>query len=202
MIDVRRYCLPCSQRAGVLVERTVPSRDAERARTNEQRKKHEAEAREKIAAKRGVYAQTERGQLEAFARRALKLEAFETARVETFKIRLARARPGSFMRSHADGTTEVVQFQRSTSSSGHAYGKRRFVVTAGSDRGDAFATILHEIAHCAAGYEGGPHGDGWRSVFASGVHELTGETPSGMTHHDLHAAAIECVRRWLERNPS
>jgi len=207
-IDVRRYCLDCSAKAGVLVERTVPSRDAERERAKLLRKEHEIKAREKQAAKRVAYEQTERGELEAFARRALKLEAFETVhdRVLPFQIRLAGKRPEVTeprTRVLADGTqvhdTVTYGGYRPSMSTGHAYGKRRFVVTAGTDPYDARTTILHEIAHCAAGYQGGPHGDGWRSVFASAVRELTGETPSGTTHHDLHTVATECVRRWFDR---
>jgi hypothetical protein len=207
-IDVRRFCLTCSAKTGLLVERTIPSRDAERARTQLLRKEHEAKARERQAAKRTSHEQSERGQLEVFARKALKLEAFETVRdrVVTFKIRLAGVRPEvtqARSRVLADGTevhdTVTYGGHRSAMSTGHAYGKRRFVVTAGTDAYDARTTILHEIAHCAAGYEGGPHGDSWRSVFASAIRELTGETPSGMTHHDLHTVATECVRRWLDR---
>jgi hypothetical protein len=185
MIDVRRYCLPCSKRAGVLVQRVMPSREVERARAEEQRKAREAKARERTAAKRATHAQSERGQLEAFARTALKLHAFAALRTTpAFKIRL----PAPATR-HAEST-------------GHAYGNHRFVITAGSDAADARGTILHEIAHCAAGYADGPHGDAWRSVFADSVRELTGESPIAVrtTHQSLHAAAIECVRRWMEKS--
>jgi hypothetical protein len=183
MVDVRRYCLTCSAKTGVLVQRTIPSRDAERARAKLLRQEHEVKARERTAAKRTTHAQSERGQLEAFARLALKLEAFARLhgkRVD-FKIRL----PAPATR-HAEST-------------GHAYGSHRFVITAGSDAADARGTILHEIAHCAAGYTDGPHGDRWRSVFTEATRELTGETPTpvGRTHQSLHSAAIDCVRRWI-----
>lgn len=183
MIDTRRYCLPCSKRAGVLVQRVMPSRDTERARRDEQRKAREVKTRERTAAKRAQHTQSERGQLETFARMALKLRAFAALRTTPeFKIRL----PAPATR-HAEST-------------GHAYGNDRFVVTAGTDAADARGTILHEIAHCAAGYADGPHGDAWRSVFVEATRELTGESPSltGRTHQDLHAAVIDCVCRWME----
>ena len=133
-IDVRRFCLDCSAKTGVLVERTIPSRDAERERTKLLRKEHEVKAREKQAAKRAAYAQTERGQLEAFARMALKLDAFETVHGSAlpFQIRLAGVRPAV--------TQDTVTYggYRPVMSTGHAYGKRRFVVTAGTDPYDAF----------------------------------------------------------------
>lgn len=210
-IDVRRYCLLCSKTTGKLVERTVPSRDAERVRSELLRKEREIKQRERTAAKRSAYWQTERGQLETFARMAMKLEAFEAAQIRTFKIRLAGPTRQYWVSGSrlVDGVavpfTESRSGVRPATTSGHAYGKTRFVITAGHDRADALATILHEIAHCAAGshcaagYKGGAHGDGWRSVFASGVHELTGETPSGKTKTDIHQAAIECVRHWLDR---
>lgn len=207
-IDVRRYCLTCSERTGLLVERTIPSRNAERARSKLLRKEQEAKVRERVAAKRAEHARSERGRLEAFARMALKLDAYIGLgwRTVDFKIRLAR--PTKLIVDEPririiDGQeihdTITYGGHRQEMSSGHAYGNHRFVITAGSDAADARATILHEIAHCAAGYVDGPHNDKWRSVFASAVHELTGETPSGNSYHDLHAEAAACVRRWLER---
>jgi hypothetical protein len=208
-IDVRRYCFECSTKTGLLVERTIPSRDAERARAKLLRREHEAKARERDAAKRTAHVQSERGQLEAFARAALKLDAYIGLgwQILDFKIRLARTTP-----LKTEPRTRIIDGQevhdtityggyRQEQSSGHAYGNNRFVITAGSDPADARATILHEIAHCAAGYNGGAHNDKWRSIFTSATVELTGETPqaTGSSYHDLHTAIAGCVQRWLER---
>lgn len=209
-IDVRRYCLPCSEQTGVLVERTIPSRDAERARAKIIQREQQAKARERDAAKRAAYAQSERGQLEAFARAALRLDAYEVLhdRVVNFQIRLARRTKLVVDEPRVriiDGQeirdTITYGGYRQEMSSGHAYGARRFVITAGSDAADARATILHEIAHCAAGYNGGPHNGAWRSIFASAVEEVTGEkpVPNGSAYQELHNAAQACVRRWLDR---
>lgn len=48
-IDVRRYCLPCSEKAGVLVERSVPVLEKKRA---EKRQRAQAKAARKAKAKR------------------------------------------------------------------------------------------------------------------------------------------------------
>lgn len=209
-IDVRRFCLKCSASTGLLVERTIPSRDAERARAKIIQREQQAKARERAAAKQKSYAQSERGQLEAFARAALKLDAFSALgwRIIPFQIRLARRTKLIENEPRVriiDGQevhdTITYGGHRQEMSSGHAYGNR-FVITAGTDAADARATILHEIAHCAAGYDKGWHHDKWRAIFASAAEELTGEKPTlaGRTHHDLHNAVQACVRRWLERN--
>lgn len=85
--------------------------------------------------------------------------------------------------------------------SGHAWGHHRITLTAGTDRADALATLIHELAHCATGHEDGPHGDAWRSTFVAAAEELTGRsivgvTPdgkrrSGLDVHDLVRVLIE-----------
>jgi hypothetical protein len=45
--DVRRYCLPCSSKAGVLVERVAPALDAQRAARDVARRERERKARER-----------------------------------------------------------------------------------------------------------------------------------------------------------
>lgn len=70
-IDVRRYCLPCSEEAGVLVERTCPSRERER---------EEKAAAKRDAAKRARAAEAEKvkpkKRIEALMRKMKKLRTY------------------------------------------------------------------------------------------------------------------------------
>lgn len=50
--DIRRYCLPCSKTAGVLVERIAPRLEAARAAAKQKQAAKEKEVRKKAAAKR------------------------------------------------------------------------------------------------------------------------------------------------------
>lgn len=191
-----RYCLGCSKKTGKLVEMICPSKEDEKKRAEDRKKARELKAKEHDAARSAAYSQTERGRLETYARKWLNLKAFKEgsawARLHEpwkqidIKIRLA----GEYT---INGET-----RRQTGTSGHAYGSFRFVITAGSDWVDALTTILHEIAHCAAGYTGGPHGDGWKSVFSSAVFEVTGIRASGGTHGELHAECKKAIGLWLQ----
>jgi len=49
--DVRRYCLPCSSKAGVLVERVAPALDAQRAARDVARRERDRKTRERDRAR-------------------------------------------------------------------------------------------------------------------------------------------------------
>lgn len=49
--DIRRYCLPCSSKAGVLVERVAPALDAQRAARDAARRERERKTRERQRAR-------------------------------------------------------------------------------------------------------------------------------------------------------
>lgn len=210
-----RYCLKCTAKTGKLVERVCPSAQAERERRAAERAEADAKKRDRAAAKSASYAQTERGKLEAKAREWLKLDAFKDGlakyrhRTPTFEIRLSGERSRTWLERREEPTKpdglpgnvtyieKTERYARPKFSSGHAwYGQGRFVVTAGTDEGDALATILHEIAHLAAWEHG--HGPGWRSVFADAVQEVTGERPV-MTgsKREAHDACGDVMRKWL-----
>lgn len=181
--DVRRWCLQCSARTGQLVERSIPGKAIKREKAIARTKELVAARREQARAMREAAKHTTRGQLEAFVVRSFKLEAFgfRAPRSIVYRIRMSR------------------RYRHST---GHAwYHQQRLVVTAGSDPADARATIIHELAHLAVD-ERAHHGDKWRGVFADAIHELTGRTPSGMSHQDLHRDAVRCVTEWMTPDTS
>lgn len=214
--DVRRFCLSCSAKAedNLLVERTCPSREIKRARAEEQRKEQDVRARERAAAWRAQHATSEQGQLEDAARRWCALKAWGRELNVGIKIRLSHVRePDQALIERTRASTDPETFKvwfarwggpaRPEMSSGHAYGSKRMVVTAGSDRADALTTIIHELAHLAAPPRE-VHGDRWRGLFAEAIREVTGQTPepTGRTYQDLHTAAARCIRVWLEAESS
>jgi len=60
MKDVRRYCLPCSKKEGVLIERTAPSLERKRAAKTQTTKKKQASKRATVAKKKAPIKAQER----------------------------------------------------------------------------------------------------------------------------------------------
>lgn len=78
-------------------------------------------------------------------------------------------------------------------STGVAYpGLRRVVVTAGVDVPGAISTILHELAHQAAGRAEDHHGPRWRRIYGEAVAEVTG------VHIEVEPLAYRQARQAIE----
>jgi hypothetical protein len=171
-IDVRRYCLPCSERAGVLVERTCPSQERERSLRKENRRKKQTrqkqtEAQKKIAARKA------RAQRQFDRERVLGIHVpshfqrvCESPCVARALELLERNRP----------TVKVRRRQSSAHTSGHAAlwtGRVVLTLPEPCTWGQLAVIVAHEIAHvCCADEEW--HGAAWRAMFLEILAEAYG----------------------------
>lgn len=177
--DVRRFCWPCSEAAGVLVERICPALDAKRTTKAVQRKTKAAAARERARAKAKA---ADPHDLRGWYKRFQRLEAFRPpTRYWSWSDCNLTLRGGHQRSGTARGSYEIVL-------RGVQHPSRAWLV----------AALIHEMAHIIAC--GGGHGDRWRSIFAAAIHDLTGETLAWETHHRYSDNAESIIRRWLEEN--
>lgn len=161
--DIRRFCLPCSQERGVLVERTCPALEAER----EARKAKRAARRSSAAAtKRRSKERAAESRAEARKSRlhieGIDLGAVWAAMCQTEGIpeRTRKSPPR-------------LEVQGGSRTGGLAYyGARRCYVGIGKSVAEILSTMAHELAHIA----------NWD--FHDGDYECT---DSGRpTHHGTH----------------
>jgi hypothetical protein len=171
-VDVRRYCLPCSEEAGVLVERECPAQERERARREEGRRKartrtrkaegrrRETQARERAARKSerehvlGIHVPTHFAKV---LRTPVVEEALENLERPSPTVRVRRRRGGNYATGRA------------------YYRSSRIVLTLPVDCtwGQLATLVAHEIAHvCTADEE--HHGPAWRDMFLSILGEAYG----------------------------
>jgi hypothetical protein len=156
--NVCRYCLPCSAKAGKLVERTAPALEAKR-QTSAQK------AAEKAKAKRA--------RAKAIAEAKWTVDGVDMVRALALAIKLPSAKP---FRGRAP-EFKLRRSKTATYVSGVAYcGQRRFVVTCGPGHtaGQVIGVMLHELAHLACYAAGEQYGDKDRA-FANRCHELHDE---------------------------
>lgn len=192
--DARRFCLKCSAKTGRLVERTCPAHD-----TAERR---QAEAQQAARARR-AQARAER----TAQRRALRAEHHAAARAAENALKsipitqlASMVGPRPFMEMARRWCTLAawerdlshVGFNlRFSASKDHTSGRAegtRVTITVGTDLADAYITILHELAHVAAGRLDAGHGPRWRSFFMQAVNEVVGrrvEIPAGADRREL-----------------
>jgi len=203
--DVRRYCLPCSERTGYLVERTCPAAAAKKQRAAARRldkaerakvKKEKAElALAKEAGVRLEYA-VDFG-TEEWARRWackwLRRGAATWDSTATAARRLAR------YFSKGEGIT--VRRRGHYYTTGVAYGSWQFALTVGTSLPDAYATLLHELTHLVVPGRHG-HDHMWRSYFMTAAHVITGvrpKTDGKLTKHSVHRAVINAFAEWMKQ---
>jgi hypothetical protein len=150
--DVRRYCLPCSGKTGRLVNCTCPAADAVRV----QRRAKHTEKRLRARAKEAQRLATYPWSLYAAAKKYARLKSWE--RDLTFAV------------------TDKLTIRKGShpSSSGHAYPASGYItVTAGTDPADGLHTLLHEMAHVAAGPRQG-HNTRFYSILHTAIGEVVG----------------------------
>lgn len=147
--DVRRYCLPCSERTGRLVERSVPSAVAARERKDAARR--EAAKRER-------------------EREAARLTARHMAAGVDIRPEWARLCRLPYVRSLLPRGVPPITVAWSTLKdyvTGHArYSGTRvhFTFYEGASRAEVRALLAHELAHVIAPQKG--HGEAFRRTFA------------------------------------
>jgi predicted SprT family Zn-dependent metalloprotease len=140
MNDVRRYCLPCSAKAGVLVERIAPALEKKREAKKETTKK-------KSAAKRATISKN-------------NAPAKQQARIDALRIKMIHKeaeRIWRLMKPYHNGrplpTINIVRAQNRGRQYGHAY---RNSIQVNVDRDQSikrskrvWEVLAHELAHCA-----------------------------------------------------
>lgn len=151
--DTRRYCLPCSERTGRLVERACPALDARRdakatarKETTQRVKGRERERLTKRAVVEGLDVREEWKRLCSLG--VVRLRLRDQGR---------RSIPLTIGRTALKGHT-----------TGHAYyaGPVHVTLPEGCTRGQAAAILAHELAHSVASHHAEHHGEGWRRTFA------------------------------------
>lgn len=202
-IDIRRYCLPCSEEAGVLVERDCPALEQDRVRRKESRQKQRGRQKEGDAKKKVAQA------------RARAMKRYERERVLGIHV------PTHFQQvchhtpvvvtalDHLERAQPTVKVRRRRSgghTSGHAAPWTGAVVLTLPDEcswGQLATIVAHEIAHvCCADEEW--HGSAWRAMFLAILNEAYGldvgwPTKDGKlaTVYDAHCAFEEMMEEGL-----
>lgn len=189
-LDVRRWCLPCSQETGKLVERSSPKLSKQReAAKLKAAKKTKSKAKAKQRAKQAV----REARIAKDGRVAYLYTAFK------FWWRLS-AWQGNLKPKPTLYIQEGGNERKNTS--GHAYyGPWRITLTVAKNKADALTVLLHELAHLAC-YDGSGdhHGGIWKVTFIRAVQEVTGTIPCPVknTAFAVHAACKSVMSQWFK----
>lgn len=168
--NIVRYCLPCSEAAGVLIERVAPALDRKRADA-------------KAAAERKRLSKQERERDKARSQRVLAVREPDGSIGEVdIRATLEKMIRLPVLRDHAERSCPYIQLQapkvtlrRSRNkpyTSGHApYYSWEFTVTAAADpeRIEFEETLLHELIHLLL--PGAHHSNRYRSVLVQAARE-------------------------------
>lgn len=171
-IDVRRYCLPCSEEAGVLVERTCPSKEKERARKKENQRKKQMRRKQTQAQKKVADRQ-------ARARKQYEREHVAGIHVPSHFQKVCESPVVAEALECLERKRPIVKVRRRRSSShtsGHAApwtGRVVLTLPVSCTWGQLAVIVAHEIAHiCCADEEW--HGAAWKSMFLAILEEAYG----------------------------
>lgn len=188
-----RFCLPCSEKTGELVERVCPVLD--------QQREAKAEAA-KAKAKRATAAKRRRRQVQKAKRQA---DAESRFHYGTFDLRVELKRLCAFARKagYAHRTPAMfVQWRHQGSyTTGYSSSHRRRIhltIPKDSPAAPALSVLAHEIAHQATPKDRG-HGDEWRWVFREIVAQAYGpvEHEPGCNKYELHRAVTRSIAKAL-----
>ena len=158
--DVRRYCLPCSSKAGVLVERIAPALDAQRNRRDAQRREREKAQRERERKRKNTPRKVAARQFSKVGQYGMPIQT-ETARL----WRMLRHMPTTYR----GATTAISRSKRmpapkvAVKDKYWSIDKDGRVLNTGRSAGLAYTwqhriavepnvsweTLAHEIIHCA-----------------------------------------------------
>jgi hypothetical protein len=182
-LDTRRWCLACSARSPMLVERRMPSAITAAARRIERRKASDARAEDREAAR----ARSARRVADAIAAAPPaypgpwllswlpvleQLPWPHKLRLNPAKFSIRTRRPPRG-RVSVNAAGVVSPSSAATHTTGTAWAGNGYVtLTAGTDRAEALAILLHEVAHLAEWRDG--HGRRWRSAYCAAAATLTG----------------------------
>jgi hypothetical protein len=193
--SIVRYCLPCTQATGRLVQRTAPALEAKRAAAGTRQKTKTVTARQRAIAARArrAAAETERFTVDGVD---LRVEMARLVRLPVFggsTGRLAR-RPPTFT------VTRRTAEPRSRYGFAEPHANRiNLSLWPGMNLADAYETLVHELCHLHHGgrsEDGGWHGDQFWQVMdrafkqAYGVDPIVRSALRANRYHGRYAAAL------------
>lgn len=190
--DIRRFCLPCSEKTGRLVKRTCPTLDRERSAKSE-----------KAAAKRSAAAKRERAKARAEREKAAAKRAREQERAEA-AARASREYRGVNLDVEAEriwNTPSLVEYHRGSRlptldfrrrRQGYTSGRAwpwRIVMTLGGPVDEVLWVLAHELAHSAVDRRGRHgHDEVWAAAYAGAARDRWGaEHFTGIRPHRGYA---------------
>lgn len=178
--DIRRYCWPCSQETGYLVQRYAPALERKRKDAKARRQERESQARQRARE----------------AREAREIVAGVDIGKEIQRLMALPALRDELPRWRRAGTVSwTLHRSDKPYDTGHCYGGIRIHLTLGwkTDAASVKAVIAHELAHYVMPEE--HHSGRWARTFARVVREGYGVSfdPRG-TKYDVHERAIEALR--------
>jgi hypothetical protein len=178
--SIVRYCLPCSEERGRLVERLAPALEKRRAvqadRSAEKRKARETRERERARAKRTIAGVD----LEAETRRLLRLKVFAP---------LARR-----------GMPEIKVRRRTMHASAYGWAwtwENRIQINdyPGCDAFDVRETLCHELVHLLTRHScDQPHDDHFHSKMSECFEAAYGVLPLGARENRYHGRYADALR--------
>ncbi len=145
-VDVRRYCLPCSKKAGVLVERSAPVNEKRRERSAERSREKQKRAREREVAAKTIRTVDAAGRT-------------RYVNVEREVLRMAKK---------IGRKPEVTLYRRRTTggTSGRCFDYRVHITTEDGERWERLQYVMaHEVAHIGMPWRK-PHGRKFRENLA------------------------------------
>jgi hypothetical protein len=157
--DIRRFCIPCSEETGYLVERHAPALERKRAGAKAQRQEREQARRQRAREQRAAREVIDGVDVGKEIARLIKLPALR----DELPARL-RGKPVSWTldRSNSGGY------------SGRAWSRDRIHLTLGDiPASEVRAIICHELAHYALPYDV-KHTGVWQRCYARVVREAYG----------------------------
>jgi len=185
LIDVRRWCLPCSEETGELVPRYCPALERERERKRQARARKRKRSRDR--AKEATLTFGTVGRVHVPTEFDRMLDVPSAARALGF------------------GRPSLAMIQRSSAPRmvGRASWSSRTITVytwPGLADYEVLATLAHEIAHLAVPATSA-HNDEWRAAFLEIVRDrfpgIEIPTPKRRSYHDLDYAVEGAISRWL-----
>ncbi|MEV0759502.1 hypothetical protein [Nocardia sp. NPDC050435] len=192
--SIVRYCLPCSEAAGELVERVAPTLERERAASA-------ARSAEKAKGKRKQAATTRQRQKDAETER-YTVEGVDL-RDEFKRLIRLRAFGGLSGRLYRNPPEFAISRRKSMPRSqfGLAYPYENRIIVAtwpGIDLADARETLVHELTHIAVGQDRSDtrawHGAEFTKRLDAAFKEAYKVTPKGVRHNRYHGRYAAALR--------
>jgi hypothetical protein len=181
-----RFCLPCSEATGLLVERGCPKLD----RARETQAERDKARRERAVATKRKTKKKARAKREETAEEKWHYGGYDLRVEATRLLKIARSEGYPCKKPSMTSSWR----HKGGYATGRSWGgKVHLTIPKGSPAAPALVLLAHELAHEAAP---GHHGSEWRWLFRALVNKGYGvvvEYKAGCSSRDLHKAAIQAV---------